>query len=215
MNKIRQGWWFLRRREGQRSKEPGAALFQGLRVRLTLWYCTVLGVILVLFGIAIYLGAQYFLVTTLERDANNSAQARVSQWLTDPRDYPCSSFGPHGLPGAPSPQQGFLASMMTACFNQNGTLYQDVNTISLPSAFLSNSLAKTVLQTGQPTSDIVNAGGSTGHIYRSAVAIPNPTGTGFVGVVLVGVPIQTEENSLSLLLMLLLSIEGVALLGAG
>jgi light-regulated signal transduction histidine kinase (bacteriophytochrome) len=39
-------------------------------------------------------------------------------------------------------------------------LLPDENTAVLPSAFLSNNLAKTALQTGQPSSDIVNAGGT-------------------------------------------------------
>ena len=35
-------WWPLGRRRGRLSQGPEAALFQGLRIRLTLWYCLVL-----------------------------------------------------------------------------------------------------------------------------------------------------------------------------
>ena len=46
-------------------------------------------------------------------------------------------------------------------------------------------------------------------------AVPSPTGNGNAGVVLIGESVQAQESALSLLLTLLLSIGGVALLGAG
>jgi signal transduction histidine kinase len=54
-----------------------------------------------------------------------------------------------------------------------------------------------------------------GHIYRYAQAVPNPNGNGYIGVVVVGEPIQTQQDALSLILILLLSIGGLTLLGAG
>ena len=48
-----------------------------------------------------------------------------------------------------------------------------------------------------------------------AQVVPNPKGSGYVGVVLIGESIQAQQNALSLLLNLLLAIGGVALLGAG
>jgi signal transduction histidine kinase len=81
--------------------------------------------------------------------------------------------------------------------------------------FLNNSLAKTALQTGQPATDTVDAGGTDGLIYRYALAVPNPTGNGNVGVVVIGESIQNQQNALSLLLTLLLSVGGVSLVGAG
>src|SRR5439155_20543239 len=57
-----QVWSKVHRDKGRLSQEAGAAMFQGLRIRLTLWYCGVLGVALVLFGVALYFGTQYFLL---------------------------------------------------------------------------------------------------------------------------------------------------------
>jgi signal transduction histidine kinase len=74
---------------------------------------------------------------------------------------------------------------------------------------------KTALQTSQPAHDIIDAGGTTGQIYRYALVVPNQTGSGNAGVVLIGESVQAQESALSLLLKLLLSIGGVALLGAG
>ncbi len=54
-----------------------------------------------------------------------------------------------------------------------------------------------------------------GNIYRYAQGVPNPSGNGYIGVVVIGEPIQTQQDALSLILILLLSIGGLTLLGAG
>jgi len=207
--------WPLQGRKGHFSQEAGAAIFQGLRLRLTLWYCGVLGAALVLFSVFLYFGTQYFLLTPVEHDAEGHAHAHVQQWLTDSSVRACSLFGPRGPSGPPPPVLGFTMTEMVACFDQNGSLLLNDNTTSLPAAFLTNTLAKTALQTGQPTSDVVDAGGTVGQIYRYALVVPSSTGSGHVGVVVIGESVQAQENALSLLLMLLLSVGAVALLGAG
>lgn len=189
-------------------------MFQGLRTRLTLWYCGVLGAALVLFSVVLYFGVQYFLLTPVEADAALHARAHVDQWLMISPARACLSFVSPGQFGPP-PEQGQPMSEMVACFDQNGSLLQNANTAQLPQAFLNNTLAKQALQEDTPTTDIVNAGGTVGQVYRYALAIPNPTGNGNAGVVLIGESIQAQETALSLLLTLLLAVGGVALLGAG
>jgi signal transduction histidine kinase len=213
MNRSRFAWWPLYRGEGHQSQESGAALFQGLRVRLTLWYCGVLAAALVLFSVALYFGAQYFLLYPIEANVAMHAHAHVEQWLTDSLDRACPSLAPQGQFGPPSPGPG--GPEMVVCFDQNGSLLPNENTTGLSSAFLTNTLAKTALQTGQPATDIVDGGSKLGQTYRYALAVPSPTGSGYIGVVVIGESIQVQENALSLLLMLLLSVGGVALLGAG
>src|SRR5579885_3043871 len=78
----------------RRTPEAGAALFQDLRIRLTLWYCGVLSVALVLFGVALYLGSQYFLLTPIENNTAAHAQIHLNQWLTGAFDRACPTFGP-------------------------------------------------------------------------------------------------------------------------
>jgi signal transduction histidine kinase len=213
MNWNRPAWWPSLRR-GHLSREAGAALFQGLRVRLTLWYCGVLGAALVLFGVALFFGTQYYLLTPIESDTQAHAQAHENYWLTNSLNQACpllrsqSQFGP--LPG-----QGFQMPEQVACFDQSGTLLSNQDTTSLPPAFLTHTPVQTALQTGQPASDIVDAGGTTGQIYRYALVVPNPTGNGILGVLLVGEPVKAQEAALALLLKLLLGVGGVALLGAG
>ncbi len=214
MNRSRSTWWPLHLGRGRLSREAGAGLFQGLRIRLTLWYCGVLGAALVLFGVALYFGTQYFLLTPIALDAQMHAQVHENDWLTNSLDQACPLLGPQRQFGRP-PGQGFQMPEQVACFDQNGALLPGEDTTGLPSAFLTNTLVKTALRTGQPASDIVDAGGTTGQIYRYALVVPNPAGSGYAGVLLIGEPVQAQESALSLLLRLLLGIGGGALLAAG
>ena len=209
-----QVWSKVHHDKNHLSQEAGAAMFQGLRIRLTLWYCGVLGVALVLFGASLYFGTQYFLLTPIASDAAMHALVHQNEWYTNSADQACPALEEQGQFGQP-PGQGFQRPEQVACFDQNGNLLAGQDTTSFPSAFLNNSLAKTALQTGQPANDIVDAGGSTGQIYRYALVVPNRTGHGNAGVVLIGESVQPQEAALSLLLKLLLGIGGVALLGAG
>src|SRR6266576_2308745 len=118
--------WSIRHRGKSRlSREAGAALFQGLRIRLTLWYCGVLGAALVLFSVALYFGAQYFLLAPVEADTAMHAHAHVDQWLMFSPDRACLSFVPPGQFSPPPPAQGRPMSEMVACFDQNGSLLQN------------------------------------------------------------------------------------------
>jgi signal transduction histidine kinase len=221
MNRSLPTWLHLRRGKrspiyrGTYAQGPEAALFHGLRIRLTLWYCLVLGLALVLFCVILYFGVQYFLLTPVEDDATAHAYAHVGQWLRISPDRACSQYGPQGGLGPPPPSQGIFMSELVACYDQNGSLKQNANTEDYPSAFLNNNLAKMALRKGQPVSDTVDGGGTNGQIYRFALTVPNPAGNGNVGVVMIGESIQNQENALSLLLTLMLIVGGVALIGAG
>src|SRR5713101_3503890 len=101
MNASRQAWWSLRRKERHHSQEPGAALFQELRIHLTLWYCGVLGAALVLFGVVLYFGVQFFLLNPVKTSAQQHADVHVGQAQSEDRNacltYPVSQ-GPFGQP---------------------------------------------------------------------------------------------------------------------
>ncbi|HEX6480948.1 MAG TPA: ATP-binding protein [Ktedonobacteraceae bacterium] len=210
MQRSRFAWSFLHRGRSLLSREPGAALFRGLRINLTLWYCAVLAAALVVFSLALYLSAQYFLIDPIKNDTTRHAQAHLSQ-LLDGSSNACPSFYPNGP--SPGQGQGNVMPEMIACFDQNGNLLSA--STGFPSAFLSNNLAKTALQSNQSVDDMVNAGGTYGQIYRYAVVVPNASGNGSVHVIVAGEIIQPQEDAVSLLLKLLLAVGGVALLGAG
>jgi signal transduction histidine kinase len=203
----------LHRGGRRRTSEAGAALFQGLRIRLTLWYCGVLSVALVLFGVALYLGAQYFLLSPIEHDAMMHAQAHAQMWLSGHLDDACP-LSQHPEQFGPS-SPGFQMPEMIACFDQHGTLLPQSHTIGLPPAFLRNiAPVQAALRTDQPATDTINGGDDVGPIYCYALAVPNTGGSGNNGVVLIGEAIGAQEAALSSLLALLLVLGGAALLGA-
>ncbi len=205
----------LASRRGRPSQEAGAGLFQGLRIRLTLWYCAVLCAALVIFGVALYLGAQYFLISPLQNAAAGHAHGSQMQWLTQSADHACQIPDSHDQQGPPPSTFGFKMVEVVVCFDQNGSLLPGQDITGMPSVLTSNALAREALQTGQVANDTVNAGGTMGWIYRYALPVPNQNGNGYQGVVMVGESIQVQETVLSLLLTLLLVVGGVALLGAG
>ncbi|WP_069801431.1 sensor histidine kinase [Thermogemmatispora onikobensis] len=203
----------LLRRTGRRLlvEEAGASLFRGLRTRLTLWYCGVLGAALILFGVALYFGANYFLLQPLEDSAQQYARVHAAQWLAGHIDRACAS----PMPDNPFPAPGKQGPVMewVQCFDAQGHPLV-VGATQLPPGLLSGGLVQRAIQQGN-ASDIVDGGQSFGAIYRYAQAVPSADGSGVVGVVLVGESIQAQENALSLLLILLLCLGALSLVGAG
>ena len=193
------------------SQEAGSAsLFQGLRVRLTLWYCGVLGATLVLFGATLYLGTQNALLTPIASDTLLHARVHVDIWLSGSREHACPLLDEQMPLG-----QGFQMPEEVVCFDQNGNLLPGQNVRGLPSAFLTTSLVKTAIQTGRSATGIVPTGGKTGAVYCYAVVVSSTKGNSGTGVLLVGESVQAQETALSELLELLLILGAIALLGAG
>ncbi|WP_052888051.1 sensor histidine kinase [Thermogemmatispora carboxidivorans] len=205
----------LLRRPGRRLlvEEAGASLFRGLRTRLTLWYCGVLGAALILFGVALYFGANYFLLQPLEDSAQQQARQHVAQWLAGYLDRACAS--PMLDSPFPAPSKQGPVMEWVVCFNAQGhPLVFNNSPNQLPPGLISGSLVQQAIQEGD-ASDIVDGGSSFGAIYRYARAVPGADGSEIAGVVLVGESIQAQENALSLLLVLLLCLGALSLLGAG
>jgi signal transduction histidine kinase len=213
--KGRNGLWipsFLRKR-AYRSQEPGAALFRALRTRLTLWYSGVFGLALVVFCTILYLSAQYFLVTPIANDTSQHAQVHAGQWQSASFQQACLPQSASGPPGQGQRQgQGAGQPEMVACFSTDGRLLADESSTTIPTAFLNNNIVQEALRHGE-AHDIVES--SVGAIYRCALAVPSATGNGYIGVVVTGENVQAQEQALSLLLVLLLSVGGISLLGAG
>src|SRR2546430_2190753 len=138
-------WWPPRQRLSRHTQEPGAGLFQGLRMRLTLWYCGMLGLALVLFGVVLYFGSQYFLLTPIETDAALQAQAHAELWLTSSLDRACPLLVSSNQSGS-FPALGLPLSERVVCFDQHGSRLAGEHTTGLPAALLSTTLAKRVLE---------------------------------------------------------------------
>lgn len=199
---------------GSHTQEPGAAMFQGLRLRLTLWYTLVLGLALVLFGTALYISVQQVIFTSVNADLARAANMRLIQLQHSPDGlFPPSNFG-NGSP----PDGGQGRYTMTVCFDQNGMLIPaDSNSSQLPTVFLSNTLAKQTLQSGQSETDVVNAGGTIGHIYRYTMPgiVTDAQGNNHLVVIQTGEVVEAQTNALQVLLALLLIVGSISLFGAG
>ncbi|HEY6541731.1 MAG TPA: hypothetical protein VIZ18_12370, partial [Ktedonobacteraceae bacterium] len=136
MNWNRPAWWPHFRRS-RLSQEPGAALFHGVRVRLTLWYCAVLGTALILFGVVLYFGTQHFLIKPLSDDVQIHVDAHEQDWKYSGPYQACPLLGPQG------PGPGFQMPELVVCFDQNGNLLAGESTTlpgesttTIPSSFL-------------------------------------------------------------------------------
>src|SRR5260370_28828022 len=120
MNWRSHAWWPLRQRKGRLSQGPEAALFQGLRIRLTLWYSLVLCAALVIFSVILYLGARYFLLNPVEDNTAMHAHAHVQQWLTNtPYRGACPLLGSIGSPGQ------FGPPLLHVCMSMHGSVVFD------------------------------------------------------------------------------------------
>src|SRR5260370_26359779 len=120
------------------------------------------------------------------------AQEHMNEWFTGwPGGCPpFATTGPFGQPTGP----GQRMPELVVCFDQHGSLLPGENTAGLPSAFLTNTLAQTSLQNNQSASDIVDAGGTVGKLYRYSPVVPTPHGKGNVGVVVIGESVQAQES---------------------
>lgn len=201
------------------SSEPGAALFKLLRIRLTLWYSGVVGGALLVFGIALYFGAQYMLFTPIQDDLAEQASIIALQWQNFPSSLcnPLQLKLPIQIPHWPSTHlHSFQVTHVIACIDTQGRLFHmgSSNGEEVPTTFLNTSLLKISLQKGHAV-DIVDGGSAYGRIYRYALTVTDTTHKKLLGVLMVGQSVATQDNALTILLTLLLSMGAITLLGSG
>lgn len=168
----------------------------GIRRRLTLWYGAVLSLVLILFGVALYLGENQALLGPINGDLATRADAVREAWQEQPGG---------ACPGAASHAKYW------ACFAPNGTLLSHNNEIDDAPNFPGRSFALAALR-ADATSDTIDGGGDVGTLRRYAQVIRRPNG-GILGIVILATPVQGELDALHLLLLLLLLFGGLALLG--
>jgi signal transduction histidine kinase len=208
---LRQSWppW---RRVAARPPEPGAALFRGLRLKLTLWYSGVLALALFACGMVVYYGLRDLTLSPVRTSLESLANFGVREWLRtgSPR---CGE--PAGRPAPPRPR-GPVPFYM-ACLDPEGEIIGVIGgspqSGGVPSAFLTTSLIEEALRDGSAT-DLVDTGDDLSPIYRLAVAVRDPSTGTSLGVVQVGQSMATQWDTLSTLLNLLLLIAVMALLGS-
>lgn len=213
---LRSMIWRRRPRFGE---DPEAAMFTSLRVRLTLWYCAVLGLALVLFSLILYFGMQQLLLNSVDDDLVRRTQPLAVSWQMFPRSA-CmpppareQALLPFSSAQTPSSSGRLLSDLYSiACFDAHGHLFQANG--QLPKTFLTDTLVRAALTTGH-AADTVDGGDSYGHIRRYAYVVRSPTGSARLGVVLVGESLMAQEDALRLLLSALVLCGVLLLCSAG
>lgn len=213
---VRVAAW--RQRRQARQREPGSALFHGLRLRLAFWYGGVLAAALLLVGVGIYVSLGQLLLRPVKSEVAGQLQPLVQQWTREP-DSVCGEPSGWRFGGGPPllSRTASLVPIYIACFGPGDYVYVlSSGTASAsaqpPAAFLDTSLVAAAIQRGSAT-DIVNVGPGVGMIYRAAQVVNAPSGD-VVGVVQVGRSVQEQEAALRSLRDLLLVLGGLAVLVA-
>ena len=196
------------------SQEAGGEMFTHVRRRLTFWYTAVLAGMLLLFGIVLYFSVQGLLYQPLQNEVSHRADDFVVHWGAF-QAVPCWQNDQSGFPSsnkAPPTISGGQA-ILIACFDQNGNLLQVNDPDGATTPFVTNSLVKQALETGQATGTISD-GGIYGDVYTYAEVVTDPSGNTILGVVQVGESVGTQESVLNLLLVLLLILGAATLIAA-
>lgn len=207
-----QSFWPRRHHLAQ---EPGGEMFVHVRRQLAFWYTAVLAGMLVLSGAILYFGVYHSLMDPVRTDLIGRAAQVQSHWQLHPDYTPYGNQSPNGGPTFANGQV-----FLTACYDQNGSYILNPYTPNNPndldglgSPFVANSLASQAIQNGSATATI-NDGSDVGMVYVYAVAVPDRSGNGILGVVQVGELVNNQLNTLNTLLILLLILGAVTLVGA-
>jgi len=190
-------------------RRPSRALFSGIRRRLTLWYAAVIAVALIVGGVVLYFEVQQDLLGPINSTLANQAQTAAECWQINCENIPTFLTTPNPCP---APAENFLEpSLLVACFSPSGQLvgtYMGRREQIALAPFFRPSIAKAV-SGGGSASDTVTTGnqgefGEYASIQRYALAVRNPDGTGWLGVIVVGLPVGGQGQALSTLLDLLI-----------
>ncbi len=186
-------------------REPSAAMFAGIRRRLTLWYTLALLGIWVLCGALLYAGTREALLGTANANLTAGASQVAQDWASDWQSRP-------GTPCHPQ----YSSTPYVACYSQEGVTGGQISgPASVVRAFLDPRLAEQALNSSSGTaSDTIDGGNGLGAIERYAVVVQDPSGHGVIGIVQVGVPIGGDLQALDTLLELLFVFGAVALIAA-
>jgi signal transduction histidine kinase len=199
-----------------RAAEPGAALFSGLRRRLTAWYSAVLAVALLACGLVLYFGLQDLTLSPVDAQLRAQAEFTSQEWIRTPPRV-CGDGGGNRSP-PPNVRRPFPLPVYIACVDTQGNLLGMLGTPrsqggSVPDAFLSTSWYEDVLALGSST-DVVDGGEAVGPIYRLGMTVRDPRTGSTLGIVQVGQSIGVQLEAVEVLRGLLFLIAVVAMISS-
>lgn len=197
-------WRSLRHENDVIAKDPTLA---AVRRRMTLWYSAALAAVMLLAVLLLY----FAMLESLEGAVNSRLSSEATQlglrwqneWLQ--------------VPGAVCPieHSASVTVPYVACFNQSGILAIENQPTSGFRSFIAPDLARVALANASGTAtDTIDGGSGLGAIRRYAVVVQNPSGSGALGVVQVGEPIQGELDTMRQVLTLLILLSVVIVAGS-
>lgn len=191
--------------------DPSTALFRRIRLRLILWYASVLGIVLLIVGGLLYFSMQQTVMGPVNRFLTDEGSSFATEWKRTGLP-PCFPTRNHPLDTLDNVQ--FLA-----CYDSSGsTLVGFLGLSSQAPGFLNPGLAQRALTNGS-ASDVVDAGNTDsgydlGAISRYALVVRDPDTQQVLGVVQVGAQVGGQTAAMQALLTLLLVLGPLALLVA-
>jgi two-component system, OmpR family, sensor histidine kinase CiaH len=186
------------------SDDPFAVLYRRTRLRLTLWYASVLAVVLLVASGLLYLGMWQTVMGPINSGLADVAGSYASFWQQD--GPPCAD-----------PRIRLNVQFM-ACYDSTGAFTGFQGQVNQAPNFLDPSLAQRALK-NTSGSDIINGGAAKGGydlgaISRYALVVRDPNTHQVAGVIQVGVQIGGQLAAMHALLTLLLILGPLELLGA-
>ena len=193
------------------ASDPSAAMFRRIRLRLILWYASVLAVALLIAGGLLYFSMQQTVMGPVNQYLTDTAHADAAGWLRRPdAPPPCNPVRPH---------PDTTVAQFVACYDSTGsTLIGYQGLAGQAPGFLSPNLARQALQGGS-ASDIVDGGAGDGGydlgaISRYALVVRDPDSHQILGVIQIGAQVEGQLDAMHALLTLLLILLPLALLCA-
>lgn len=191
----------LPRRWRPPATDPSAALFQRIRLRLILWYASVLAVVLLLVG-----GLLYF-------DMQQTVMGPVNDYLTYTANRYATIWQRAGPPCFPARFDPDKNVPYIACYDDTGHGIGAEGLANEAPGFLNASLAQRALEDGAE-SDVVDSGNGNGAISRYALVVRDPDSHQILGVIQIGVLTEGQLAAMHALLQQLLILLPLALVGA-
>jgi hypothetical protein len=207
-------------------EKPEAALFNRLRLNLTLLYAAVLAAMLVAMGVALYIALRGQLLQPAATRVVARARFHAEPWaLGQPGVCATAAAGRAPGGGTPPPRAPTETPFWIACFDPTGKVFLSstdpppppnsaVPPPVLPELASEAGLVERAIRDGAAW-DMVD-GGSAGTLIRGAAAVRNPAGQ-ILGVTQITQPVAEQLNTLSLVRNLLFGLGSlvVALASAG
>lgn len=193
--------------------DPAAAMFRRIRLRLILWYASVLAVVLLIAGGLLYFAMWQTVMGPVNNGLVNAAITDAPAW----QQYTAcvqQSGTQRCFPPRVHPDDGV---QFVAWYDTGGALVAFQGLADAP-GFRASSLARSALNHGT-ASDIVDGGNTdggydVGAISRYATVVRDPNTNQVLGVIQVGVEVGGQVAAMQALLTLLLILLPLALLCA-